>query len=946
MNDRVPPTTVFRLILVCLSIEAACYLAAASMHIAGWSSNGVQSVAVFPPARQLLIGVVVAPLVLGVALLLVRRRRSASPVVPGFGTSSVVVPGSRPSAPVAPGFSPARREAARMTADVLSPLALLIAWTLPYVPGAAARVPAILVFAGPAKWLVLGLALLGCVIRFFAQVAPRSVPFRPPSRLAVFLLSLGVYLAIGIPFSRVEGPGGDEPHYLVIAHSLLVDRDLRIENNHRMRQYSAFVTGDLPPHFLRRGRNGVIYSVHSPGLPALLLPGYAVAGFMGAVVTVAILGALVALAVYDLASLVAGGRSAARTWAAIALTVPLAPHAWLIYPELPAALLAAWAALWLWQPLPKTAVAWIARGAALAVWPWLHAKFLLLLIASAALLLLRLRTRAPHAIAFIGAIVTSLALWLFSFWVMYGVASPFVQYGSSGRAELAIVNIPRGLLGLLFDYKFGVLLYSPVYLIALVGVWKLLRDSRVRWFACALIGLTFTLLASVTPFAMWWGGRSAPARFIVPVVPLMAPMLAAGIAAARHRISRAVVTTLLVWSVLVFGLMSVRPDLSLLFNDRQAPGRLVALFQGDAPLSYALPTFTQPDYLWELRKLVMWIIAVGLAATIGWAVYGRDDRHEIARRLYRAGVTFLAVLWACGSAVSAVTMSRADRDLVVNEGRVRLMADYDDRGPAVEYPSLVRLSTSDFLRRSVLSVETIGIRERRGERPVLAGPFQLEPGSFVARVWLRNRQREYHGAITLTDRADASLVARRAGPFRSPIEVPFSLPVPGPGVRVESSDWMLAGDSVLVEIEPRRLVSRQRRDLRGLGHTLYQVGGREGAYVIFVDDSTYREGEFYWTKGGEPGRTLVSPEGARRLRLTLHAGPPGGDVRVEVGEHRERLSLAPGEVRVWEADLDPGRTLVPVIVTTSGGFRPASADPQSTDERWLGCQVRTELRDQ
>ena len=37
------------------------------------------------------------------------------------------------------------------------------------------------------------------------------------------------------------------------------------------------------------------------------------------------------------------------TVAAVALTVPFVPHAWLIYPEMPAALVVAWAARWLWR---------------------------------------------------------------------------------------------------------------------------------------------------------------------------------------------------------------------------------------------------------------------------------------------------------------------------------------------------------------------------------------------------------------------------------------------------------------------------------------------------------------------------------------------------------------------------------------------------------------------
>ena len=887
MNRRAAPGIVVGLILIWLAIEAGCYFASASMHITAWTDQGVQSVALLPPARNLLTGLIVFAILLTVALF-------------------------------------ARRDRLAWMAEALGPLRLLLLLAVPYVPYAVTWVPSVIFLAGPAKWIVIVASVAGCCLSRMTDVAQA---FRPaaPGRAAVFLVSLAIFLALGIPFSRAEGPGGDEPHYLVLAHSLLVDRDIQIENNHRLRHYDAFVAGDLPMHYLHRGLGGVNYSVQSAGLPADLLPGYADAGILGAVVTVAVLGALLALAVFDLARLAVDRTTALLTWLAVAFTVPIAPHAWLIYPELPAALLSAWAALWIWKNASPGVATWIVRGAALSLWPWLHAKFLGLLFVAAACVVFKLRSRARAAAAFSAPIAASLALWLLSFRVMYGVASPFAQYGVPSQSEMALVNIPRGLFGLLFDYKFGVLLYSPIYLTAIVGAWRLLTDQRTRWNTLALSALALALLASVTPYTMWWGGRSAPARFIVPAIPFLVPMVASGIAALREGRSRAVVGAALAWSVCVFGLMALRPDLDLLFNERQVAGRLLTFLQGDAPISYVLPTFAQPNYGFEILKLGVWLVALTLVAS----GFSRKIFRLKAEATY---VVAVGVVVMTTAGLGAMTLTETDRNQIVNTGRERLMGDYDTGAIIRQYPAFAPMSADALLQHFTLTSQA-------------AGPFSLPPGRFVARIWLKDASREYDGTITLTDRPDRSLIATRSGRFRSPIDVPFSLPIHDRGVRVLASPGGFASAVARVEIEPRELMPRSRRT-DGVSGALYRVESRDGAYVIYIDDSVFPEQSFFWTKGAVPGRVAIAPAGARRLRLSLTAGPSPTGIDLQIANARETLQLAPGETRVVDRDLEPDVTTVPVTVTSAIGFRPAAADPNSRDQRYLGCRVSVALLNQ
>ena len=179
-----------------------------------------------------------------------------------------------------------------------------------------------------------------------AELAGRPLP---PDGLAL-------YAGLGLS-SLATGLSGDEPHYLIITHSLLVDRDLKIENNHVRSDYRWFWRADLRPDYFVRGRNGEIYSIHSPGLSALVLPGYAIAGAGGAVVTMCLFGALAALAIYDVAFLLGGSAIALLTWLSVCLTVPFVPHSWMLYPEMAGAAIVAWAVRWLLEEDPAGAPA-------------------------------------------------------------------------------------------------------------------------------------------------------------------------------------------------------------------------------------------------------------------------------------------------------------------------------------------------------------------------------------------------------------------------------------------------------------------------------------------------------------------------------------------------------------------------------------------------------------
>src|SRR5205823_11073603 len=116
-------------------------------------------------------------------------------------------------------------------------------------------------------------------------------------------------------------------HYLVMAQSLWSDGDLDLTDEFANQEYAAFFPGRLLPHPSPSTPAGHLYSLHSPGLPLLILPGYALGGLRGAQLVLAAMAALTGVLVYVVVRAAAGESAAAITWALFAFTPPIAIYA-------------------------------------------------------------------------------------------------------------------------------------------------------------------------------------------------------------------------------------------------------------------------------------------------------------------------------------------------------------------------------------------------------------------------------------------------------------------------------------------------------------------------------------------------------------------------------------------------------------------------------------------
>lgn len=192
---------------------------------------------------------------------------------------------------------------------------LLILPFLPFLPWLADWLPILTLLAGPGRWMLWFVVLVQVGIRIASRTRSWSSERLPARRAGVAVMLAGVLLSGTTAALHGGGllyPSGDEPHYLVMMQSLWRDGDLRIENNHDRGDTREYFPRDLRPHYLTRGVDGEIYSVHPVGLPVLAAPVYAVGGYWWVVAMLILAAALAGLLVWRLAISHGMPRYAAR----------------------------------------------------------------------------------------------------------------------------------------------------------------------------------------------------------------------------------------------------------------------------------------------------------------------------------------------------------------------------------------------------------------------------------------------------------------------------------------------------------------------------------------------------------------------------------------------------------------------------------------------------------
>jgi len=358
-------------------------------------------------------------------------------------------------------------------------------------------------------------------------------------------------LAIVVPLVLLIGgwspPSGDEPHYLLVAHSILTDGDLDVTDEYEDEEYEPFHPGLLFPHTKRGMVEGSHYSMHGIGLPIALVPAYALGRQIGPGAMVALpraflilLYGLFAWILYGFVEEMAGDRAARWGTAATVLLAPLLFSSLYLFSEVPAMLLAITG----FRGARKPSGARLGAAIALAALPWIGVKYIPL---AAAIVLYGIVAGGREdirrrVVSMAPPLAVSLALHAGYTWLLYGSVSPAAIYlgvgpetgapAMGGNWSAYVAAWPHALgtaVGYFLDQKEGLLLYGPHFLLAAAGLAWMWKKRRFDSVALGLIAASY-----IGPYALsqQLSGQGPPVRPLMAVLWVLAPALGIGLAMA------------------------------------------------------------------------------------------------------------------------------------------------------------------------------------------------------------------------------------------------------------------------------------------------------------------------------------------------------------------------------------------------------------------------------
>ncbi len=327
-----------------------------------------------------------------------------------------------------------------------------------------------------------------------------------------------LYISLSFWMNRANAPTGDEPIYLLVAHSIVNDADLDLRNNYENKDYSRFFPGELKPQEIEH--NGRLVSYHPVLISLIIAPFYGMMGRQGVSIIIAVICALIAAIIMLMADEIIKNRGKAFLVSVFsALSLPLIMFSNQICADTISALLITGAFYMIFREKGGGVLPAITTGLIL----WAHPRNIpvygILIVMG-----ILFNRKDIKKLSFFILINLTLAAALFWFnYIIYGSLIPRQTQDDIPVHQVFGFNM-AGILGLLFDKEFGLFIYTPLFILlpsAYILLYK--KDRKLALWSLAMLLPYYALISS---WADWRGGGGSSPRFLLQVLPFIVLPLA------------------------------------------------------------------------------------------------------------------------------------------------------------------------------------------------------------------------------------------------------------------------------------------------------------------------------------------------------------------------------------------------------------------------------------
>jgi hypothetical protein len=833
--------------------------------------------------------------------------------------------------------------------ELVLPLFGLAVLLIPFAPVIPDRWPVLQILAGPLRavvWLVV-IAQTVWVLWQSRILTASWIQRWSLNRVTVAIWLVTVLTSAAAAARLTETtlfPGGDEPHYLVIAQSLWRDHDLKIENNHTRGDYYEYFKQEIAPHYLTHGSDGEIYSVHPIGLPILIAPVLGLGGYRAVVWLLILMSATAATIAWRWAVAMLNAPGAATfAWAAIVGSTPFLFNTFTVYPEIAAAL-----AVMIVLALARKAdlasaplFRLVCIGLTCGALPWLSTKYApmsaVLMAVALARVLPKVSALSRPTAAIALPYLASLVAWIAFFYIYWGSPWPSAPYGQV--VQTSPRNLILGAPGLLFDQEYGLLAYAPIYVLGFTGLWAMWRSGgELRRQAVEIKLIFLSLLASVGAFGIWWGGSAAPARPLASGLLLFSLPIAAAFRAAPAGSAERAGQHVLLWIGVGIALTLALAQQGLLINNwRDGSSSLLEWWSPRWDLWRLAPSFVLRNAPLAYLHTAWWLLIAMVTAVVlsRW------------RRLQPGGAALAAVsALAAALVVVALTfpwLPANDWPLHADlQARSRLTAidefDVRARPAALVYDPLRKVAAVDVLPMLALVIAPETRPDPQPLRVIHNGRLSLPAGV-------------YNVDVTWADRTPAAPtpISWQIGRLGPPLstwtlemranqrwQTSVDLPVDANFVGFRGSNEVERAVKSIV-VTPARLIDEGARPHLP---AVLAAARYEDVNVFFHDEQLYAEVAGFWTMGKRKMAVTMttSADRPKPIALRIHCGLQANRVTLTTRGWTRTFDLVPMEPQIVELPAS-ATGVIPLSLATENGFSPSQNDPSSKDRRFLGIWV-------